>query len=173
MLILIAESSLEYTTNDGTIEYAPLYEESKEIGTDKDEDKGTEMEVQHGVSSPPPEGIDSDIDDDDVGDGGLGDLYFCHICQKDLTRFSESRRQTHINRCCDKQEEEEEKESAAAAKAAKEAQNSALACLLCEKSFKSDSVRLKGYDHHQGTHTCSLIPQLFNVAPGLAPVPLQ
>ena len=111
------------------------------------------MELQHGVSSPPPEGIDDDIDDDDVGDGGLGDLYFCHICQKDLIRFSESRRQTHINRCCDKQEEEEEKESAAAAKAAKEAQNSALACLLCEKSFKSDSVRLKGHDYLIKVHT--------------------
>ena len=105
------------------------------MGTDKDEDEKTEMELQYGVPSSPPEDIDNDGDN-----GGLGDFYFCHICQKDLTRFSESRRQTHINRCCD-QQEEEEKENARAAKAAKEAQNTALACLLCEKSFKSDSVR--------------------------------
>ena len=94
-------------------------------------DERTKMELQQ-VSSPHP----ADIDDDDEG---LGDFYFCHICQKDLTRFSESRRQTHINRCCDKQEEE--KESVAAA-AAKEGQSSAFACLLCKKSFKSDNVRV-------------------------------
>ena len=67
---------------------------------------------------------------------GLGDFYFCYICQKDLTQFSESRRQTHINRCCDKQEEER---LAAEAAASKEA---SFPCLICEKSLKSDNVRL-------------------------------
>jgi hypothetical protein len=131
-----AESNLEYTTDDG-VEYVPFDEEREEIGMDEDEDEDqrTDMELQR-VSSPLPVDIDDGDDDDD--DGGLGDFYFCHICQKDLTRFSESRRQTHINRCCDKQEEEE-KESTAAAK---EGQSSAFACLLCEKSFKSDNVRV-------------------------------
>lgn len=132
-----AESNLEYTTNDD-VEYVPFDEEREEIGMDEDEDQRTDMELQR-VSSPPP--VDIDIDDDDGdGDGGLGDFYFCHICQKDLTRFSESRRQTHINSCCDKQEEEEKESTAAAA--AKEGQKSAFACLLCEKRFKSDNVRV-------------------------------
>ena len=116
------------STNDD-VEYISLDEEREEMSIDE----RTKMELQQ-VSSPHP----ADIDDDD-DDEGLGDFYFCHICQKDLTRFSESRRQTHINRCCDKQEEEKERIAAAAAK---EGQSSAFSCLLCKKSFKSDNVRL-------------------------------
>ena len=110
------------------VEYVPLDEGGEEVGTD---DERTEMELQH-VSSPHL----ADVNDDD--NEGLGGFYFCHICQKDLTRFSESRRQTHINRCCDKQEEEE----SVAAATARESQSSPFACLLCEKSFKSDNVRV-------------------------------
>ena len=69
---------------------------------------------------------------------GLGELFFCQICQKDLTRFSETMRQQHINRCCDKLEEE----SSASAAATKELESPTFSCLLCEKSFKSENVRL-------------------------------
>ena len=134
--------TLASTSDD--VEYLSVDEERKE---EVDIDERTEMVhvLQH-ASSPRPADIDiDDKDDDDNDDGGLGRFYFCHICQKDLTRFTESRRRTHINRCCDRQEEEKEeekeKESLAAA-AAKEGQSSAFACLLCEKSFKSDNVRL-------------------------------
>ena len=70
-------------------------------------------------------------------DEGLGDYFFCHICQKDLTRFSASRREQHINRCCDKTEEEERSAHATA----KENVMSAFHCVLCEKNFKNEKVR--------------------------------
>lgn len=66
-------------------------------------------------------------------DEGLGDYFFCHICQKDLTRFSESNREKHINRCCDNLEEEE--------KTLREAEQPVFLCLLCEKSLKTEKVR--------------------------------
>ena len=122
------------------VEYLSVDEERKE---EVDVDERTEMvHVPQHASSPRPADIDiddKDDDDDNDDDGGLGGFYFCHICQKDLTRFTESRRQTHINRCCDRQEEEKEKESIAATAAG---QSSAFACLLCKKTFKSDNVRL-------------------------------
>ena len=100
-------------------EFVPLDEEREMKGEDERIDVGAFNPHQTAYS--------------DVGDDGLGEFYFCNICQKDLTRFSESRRQTHINRCCDKQEEEKKS-------LAKEGQSSAFSCLLCEKTFKSDNV---------------------------------
>ena len=38
---------------------------------------------------------------------GMGELFFCHICQKDLTHFDLTRRQQHVNRCCDTAAESE------------------------------------------------------------------
>ena len=69
-------------------------------------------------------------------DAGLGDYYFCHICQKNLTRFNDARREQHINRCCD--ELEEEKKVAANTR---EGKRSKLSCPLCEKSLKTENVR--------------------------------
>lgn len=113
--------SVKETGLSNDAEFTLIYEESEE------------EEMKDGTGGP------SSAHPSDDG-GGLGDLYFCHICQKDLTRFSESRRQTHINRCCDKQQEEESLASRAAA--ARERQSSALTCLLCEKNFRTEDVRL-------------------------------
>lgn len=70
-------------------------------------------------------------------DEGLGEYFFCHICQKDLTRFSESRRELHINRCCDTVEQQRCNDAAVN----KQDARSAFSCLLCEKSFKTEKVR--------------------------------
>lgn len=75
-------------------------------------------------------------------DEGLGEFFFCHICQKELTRFSASRRQQHINRCCDTVEQQQWNDAAVNEQDAL----SAFSCLLCEKRFKTEKVRC--------THNC-------------------
>ncbi len=41
----------------------------------------------------------------DVGAQDTG-LYFCHICQRELTNMSDPLRMQHVNRCCDNIEEQ-------------------------------------------------------------------
>lgn len=61
------------------------------------------------------------------GEGsGLGDLFFCHLCQKDLTKFTAARRQLHLNRCCDTDSARE--------KAVKESGQES-SCVICHKKF--------------------------------------
>ena len=64
-----------------------------------------------------------------VEDENLGELFFCHICQKDLTKFDLARRQTHINRCCDDEQKVEPSEV------------QQHMCVLCKKAFHNEAVR--------------------------------
>ena len=68
--------------------------------------------------------------------GGLGDLFFCQICQKELTRYSTTQREQHINRCCDKVEEAQEEDG----RAGGEMDKSGLICVLCKKTLKTEKV---------------------------------
>lgn len=70
--------------------------------------------------------------------GGLGDLYFCQICQKELTRYSTAQREQHINRCCDKVEEAQEEDG----KASREVKHSGHICVLCKKTLKTEKVSI-------------------------------
>ena len=62
-----------------------------------------------------------------VADTGLGQFFFCQICQKNLTLLNETRRTQHINRCCDEDREPLSN-----------------TCLLCKKGFKTKQVQTFG-----------------------------
>jgi len=66
-----------------------------------------------------------------AGEEGLGKMFFCHICQKDLTRFDLNLRQAHLNRCCD--------ETSADPGEGRQKH----VCVLCGKTFLKDSVSYK------------------------------
>ncbi len=78
------------------------------------------------------ENVSSDAACEGIGE----DLFFCQLCQKNLSRMNSQRRQQHINRCCDQAGKAEEMPPLNTAPAQ-------LQCPICGKGFKSSKVSSK------------------------------
>ena len=100
------------------------------------DDDGTARDTTKEESSLPLHG-GTELAADTCNNGGLGDLFFCQICQKELTRYSTAQREQHINRCCDKVEEAQEEDG----RPGGEVEKSGHICVLCKKTLKTDRVR--------------------------------
>ena len=75
----------------------------------------------------------------DIGFGREDGLFFCQICQKDLSKMNSQRRQQHINKCCD-QMEKASKEEKVRATGRDDAKKKAFTCPFCSQEFKSRKV---------------------------------
>ena len=75
---------------------------------------------------------------EDFQSGELKDeMFFCQICQKDLSRMNSQRRTQHMNRCCDKAEEKNQ----TAHDGTLAQTTTQLNCPICGKPLKSSQVR--------------------------------
>lgn len=72
-----------------------------------------------------------------TGESIREDLFFCQLCQKDLSKMNSQRRQQHINRCCD--QASKAKEIPHVNEVGGQTSN-LLQCPICGKRFKSSKV---------------------------------
>ena len=61
---------------------------------------------------------------------GLGNLCFCPLCQRDLTKFTKDRREQHLNRCCDAESAKRTEVGGAGSGGGGEH-----TCVMCRKAF--------------------------------------
>ena len=88
-------------------------------------DKGSHNKItEDGLSEPTGEGIGED-------------LFFCQLCQKDLSKMNSQRRQQHINRCCDQASKAREMPHLNEVQGQT---SNLLQCPICGKGFKSSKV---------------------------------